>query len=57
MKGGPNLLADMDRGGSKSPSGYGPGVQICGGSKSAVTPEQKISLDGDFEHTPYRQHP
>ena len=28
-KGGPNPLADMDRGGSKSASGYGPG-----GSKS-----------------------
>ena len=32
-KGGPNPLADMDRGGSKSASGFGP----PGGSKSAVT--------------------
>ena len=27
-KGGPNTLADMDRGGSKYASGFGPGVQI-----------------------------
>ena len=27
-KGGPNPLADMDRGGSKSASGFEPGVQI-----------------------------
>ena len=33
--GGPN-----PRRGSKSASGYGPGVQIHGGSKSAVTPVQ-----------------
>ena len=37
-EGGPYPLADLDRGGSKSASRYGPGVQIRGGSKSAVTP-------------------
>ena len=36
-KGGPNPLADMDRGGSKS-ADLDRGVQIRGGSKSAVTP-------------------
>ena len=35
-KGGPNPLADMDRG-SKSDTGFGPGVQIRGGARSAVT--------------------
>ena len=32
-KGGPNPLADMDRGGSKSASGYGPGGPNPRGSK------------------------
>ena len=49
VEGGPNPLADMDRGGFKSASGYGPegpypladldrGGPILGGSKSARTP-------------------
>ena len=37
-EGGPIPLADMDRGGSKSASGFGPGGPILGGSKSARTP-------------------
>ena len=37
-KGGPNPLADMDRGGSISASGFAPGGPILGESKSARTP-------------------
>ena len=42
--GGPNPLADIDRGGSISASGFGPGGPILGGSKSARTPGQPGSL-------------
>ena len=38
-KGGPNPLADMDRGGGPNPlADLDRGIQIRGGSKSAVTP-------------------
>ena len=36
--GGPNPLADMDRGGLNPLADLDRGVQIRGGSKSAVTP-------------------
>ena len=39
--GGPNPLADMDRG-SISASGFGPGGPILGGSKSARTPARSF---------------
>ena len=38
MGGDPNPLADMDRGGPNPLADLDPGVQIRGGSKSAVTP-------------------
>ena len=37
-KGGPNLLVDMDREGPNPLADLERGVQIRGGSKSAVTP-------------------
>ena len=46
---GPNSLADMDRGGPNPLADLDRGVQIRGGSKSAVTPGSLISrIDASF---------